>query len=58
MTQPTVPPKLVRSPSARAGWTPSAPRGARAAVADLIYECYPLLGLLVFGLALLRIILR
>lgn len=61
MTQPTMPPKSVRSPSGRTAWTdspPSAPRTAREAVSDFLFECYPVIGLLVLGLALLRIILR
>lgn len=61
MTQPTVPPKSVRSSSARTAWTdspPSAPRTVREAVSDIMFECYPVIGLLVLGLALLRIILR
>lgn len=61
MTQPTLPRKSVRPPSAGAAWpnsSPPAPRNAREAVADFLYECYPVIGLLVLGMALLRIILR
>lgn len=61
MTQPALPPKSVRPPSVRTCWNelpPPASRNARDAVSGFLFECYPVIGLLLLGLALLRIILR